>query len=110
MTGFGATIAALTIVTNIYAAVLVMALSGVWNVLFAISGSTLTQALTPSEMRGRVMAARMTVIQGSLAIGSALGGFLLIWLPIGAVWLILGFFMVAASGLVWAPSSVRNQA
>jgi MFS family permease len=110
MTGFGATVAALTFVTNMYVAILVMALSGVCNILFAIAGSTLTQALTPSEMRGRVMAARMTVIQGSLAVGSALGGFLLIWLPISTVWLILGFFMVAASGLVWGPASVRNQA
>jgi predicted MFS family arabinose efflux permease len=110
MSGFGVVIAVLTVVTNVYVAIGLMALSGACNSLFVISGSTLVQALTPSAMRGRVIAARMTVIQTGLAAGSALGGFLLVWLPIHIVWLILGLFMAVASGLIWIPGAARNQA
>lgn len=109
MTGFGLVIAGLALTSNIYLAAGVMALSGVFNSLFAVAGSTLVQELTPSAMRGRVMAGRMTVVQGGLAAGSALGGYLLLSLSMAAVWLILGAFALLASASVWAPSAARNQ-
>ncbi|HCG01209.1 MAG TPA: hypothetical protein DEV93_11770 [Chloroflexi bacterium] len=110
MTGFGLVVAVLSVVTNIYAALVVMALSGMCNSLFAIAGSTLVQTLTPSEMRGRVMAARITVIQGGLALGSALGGYLLVVMPVSRVWLVLAGLMLLASAMVWLPTGVRTQA
>jgi len=55
-----------------------MVMAGVFNSLFVVSGMTLLQMLTPSEVRGRVVAARMTVINGALALGSATGGALLL--------------------------------
>lgn len=110
MTGFGLVVGALSIITNIYTALLVMAASGMCNSLFAIAGSTLVQMLTPSEMRGRVMAARNTVIQAGLALGSALGGYLLVVMPVSRVWLVLGVLMLLASAMVWLPAGVRSQA
>jgi predicted MFS family arabinose efflux permease len=68
------------------------------------------QTLTPSEMRGRVMAARITVIQGGLALGSALGGYLLVVMPVSRVWLVLAGLMLLASAMVWLPTGVRTQA
>jgi MFS family permease len=109
MTSFGVVVGVLALIHNVYLAVGVMALSGVCNSLFQIAGATLTQTLTPTEMRGRVMAARITVIQGGLAVGSALAGLLLLWLPIQSVWLVLGALMVAASATVWLQPVARNE-
>lgn len=107
--GLGIGYAFLSVATNIYVACAVLAFSGVFNSLFVISGMTLVQKLTPSEMRGRVVAARATVINSSLALGSLAGGFMLLVLPYRVLWLALGAIICASSLFVWLHPEVRRQ-
>jgi predicted MFS family arabinose efflux permease len=109
MAGFGIAIALLAAVTNLYVAVMVMALSGLCNSLVQVSGSSLMQILTPTEMRGRVVAARMTIIQAGLGIGSALAGYGLVWIPMRPMWCVLAALMLIAAGLAWVNPEARRQ-
>jgi predicted MFS family arabinose efflux permease len=110
LAGYGGAFALMSIATNFYAAGAVLVAAGACNSLFLVAGLTLVQTLTPSDVRGRVVAARMTIINGSLAIGSALGGTLLLGLPYRAAWLLLGAVVSASSCFVWLRSEVRGQA
>jgi predicted MFS family arabinose efflux permease len=110
MTGFGVVIALLAFISNMYVAAVVMALSGLSNSLVQVAGSTLLQALTPSEMRGRVLAARITIIQTGLGVGAALAGWLLVWLPVHTIWLVLATLMLCAAALAWWNPDARRQA
>jgi MFS family permease len=110
MTGFGVVIALLAFISNMYVAAVVMALSGLSNSLVQVAGSTLLQALTPSEMRGRVLAARITIIQTGLGVGAALAGWLLVWLPLHTIWLVLATLMLFAAALAWWNPDARRQA
>lgn len=109
LTGTGLADAGLSTTTNLYVAALVLAISGVFNSLFFISGITLVQTLTPSELRGRVVAARSTIINTALACGSALGGVALLLLSYRALWAVEGIVIVAASLFVWLRPDVRRQ-
>jgi predicted MFS family arabinose efflux permease len=109
MTGFGVVIGLLAFISNMYLAVIVMSLSGLSNSLVQVAGSTLLQALTPSQMRGRVMSARITIIQTGLGVGAALAGWLLVWLPVHTIWLVLAALMLFAALLAWWNPDARRQ-
>jgi MFS family permease len=110
ISGMGAATALLALITNVYLAALAMAASGLFNSLFVVSGTTLVQTLTPSDIRGRVLAARLTVINTSLALGSAIGGALLLVIPYRVLWLVLGSVIGASSLFVWLRPEARKQA
>jgi hypothetical protein len=110
MSGLGVAYALLAFITSVYPASLAMVGVGLFNSLFLVSGITLAQTLTPSDMRGRVVAARLTVINTSLALGSAVGGALLLVLPYQALWLVLGSIIAASSLFIWLRPEAREQA
>jgi MFS family permease len=94
---------------NIYSAAVIMVAHGVFNGLFAVSVITLVQALTPTELRGRVVAVRNTAINGALALGSAVGGVLLGTVSFSTTWLLVGGLIAVASLAIWVHPQVRNQ-
>lgn len=107
--GTGLADALLGAVTNIYGAGVVMAISGLFSTLWIVASITLAQALTPTEVRGRVSAARTTVINTSLLIGSATAGLALLYVPIRLLWVLEGLVVAASSLFVWLRSDVREQ-
>jgi MFS family permease len=107
--GLGLFDAMLFLTGNVYIAALISILSGLCNSLFIISGVTLTQTLTPSDLRGRVTSTQATIITASLAIGSALAGPLLLLVSSRLALLILGIVIALTGLLVWLRPSVRNQ-
>jgi dTMP kinase len=109
MLGMGCVDLLFATIKNLYVAVPVMAVHGLFNSLFLVSGATLLQQLAPSEMRGRVVAARSSVIYGALALGSAVGGVLLGRVSYSAMWLALGSIIALSSLLIWLRPDVRNQ-
>lgn len=109
LAGTGVADALLAATSNVYLASAIMAVSGFWFSVFLISGMTLSQTLTPTEVRGRVVATRVTVINGALLVGSTLGGFALLVLSVRTLWVIEGATIVASSLIVWLLPEVRNQ-
>jgi MFS family permease len=109
LAGYGAWVALLATTANLYLATLFVALSGVCFSIFIISGITLSQSLTPTEVRGRVTAARLTVTNGALLLGSAIGGVLLLAASVRVLWIVEGAVITASSLLVWLHKDVRDQ-
>jgi MFS family permease len=109
MAGLGVTYALFALIANMYAAIAVMVLVGLCNSLFVIAGLTLVQALTPSDVRGRVVAARQTVINSALAAGSALAGVALVVVPYFGMWLLSGAVIAVAGLGIWLRPEVRSQ-
>jgi MFS family permease len=97
-------------IKSLYVAAPVMALHGLCNSLFLVSGVTLLQQLTPTVLRGRVVAVRSTLIYSAVAAGSVVGGLLLDKVPYSAMWLLIGSIIALSSLFVWLQPSVRNQA
>jgi predicted MFS family arabinose efflux permease len=109
LVGTGLPLTLLAATTNFYVAALLIAFSTAWFSIFIISGITLSQSLTPTELRGRVTAARVTVTNCALLLGSALGGFLLLVTSVRVLWIVDGLVVCASSLLVWLHKDVRNQ-
>jgi predicted MFS family arabinose efflux permease len=109
VTGMGLAFGSLGFVSSIYPAMAALLVVGLFNSLFIICGVTLVQALTPSEMRGRVLAARYTVVNTALAIGAASGGALLLVFSYSSLWLLAGSIIVLGSLFVWLLPEVRSQ-
>lgn len=109
VTGMGLADGSLGLITNIYPAMAALLVAGLFNSLFVISGVTLVQTLSPSEMRGRVLAARYTVVNTALAIGAAVGGGLLLIFSYRSLWLLEGGIIVISSLFVWLRPEVRSQ-
>jgi MFS family permease len=109
LSGFGVSFALLALIANLYLAAVVILVAGMFNSLFIISGGTLVQALTSSEVRGRVLAARMTVVNSALAIGSAIAGPGLLVFTYSAMWLLLGATVTACSLVAWFHPVMRSQ-
>lgn len=107
--GQGVTVLFLAATSNLYLAAAIMATTGFFNSMFIISGMTLLQTLTPTEIRGRVVAARMMMINGALALGSAAAAALLLAVPYRSLWLVLGAIIAGSSLFVWLQPSVRGQ-
>jgi MFS family permease len=109
VTGVGFAFILLGFTANLYFSMAALFAAGLFNSLFIVSGITLAQTLTPSEMRGRVLAARYTVVNAFLAIGAALGGALLLVFSYSALWFIAGSIVVLSSLFIWLPPEVRGQ-
>jgi MFS family permease len=107
--GVGASYGALAFIGNVYLAAATVAVTGVCGSLFFISGITLLQTLTPAEVRGRVTAARITVIDSALVVGSAIAGAVLLKLSYSTTWLLLGVIVASASLFIWLRPEVRRQ-
>ncbi|MDQ2742432.1 MAG: MFS transporter [Chloroflexota bacterium] len=109
LAGTGIAYSLLSLATNFYLACAILILAGICNSVFIITGITVVQTLTPSEVRGRVGAARGTMIDAALAVGSALAGPLLVVLSIRVAWALLGAAIAASSLLIWLRPDVRGQ-
>ena len=96
-------------IKDLYVALPVMAAHGLFNSLFLVSGITLVQQLTLSEMRGRVVAAQSSLVYAALALGSAIGGVLLDRVSYSAMWLALGSIIALSSLFIWLRPDVRSQ-
>jgi MFS family permease len=110
LTGMGIAYVGLGLTGNLYVAIGFMAFAGFFNSLFGIAGITLLQTLSPTEMRGRVVAARLTVINSSLAIGALGGGLLLLAVSYRAAWILVGGLIAVASLFIWLRPDARRQA
>ena len=109
VTGMGLADGSLGFVTTVYPAMAALLVAGFFNSLFVICGVTLVQTLTPTEVRGRVLAARYTVVNTALALGSALGGVLLLVFSYRSLWFLEGTVIVLSSLFVWLIPQVRGQ-
>jgi MFS family permease len=109
VTGVGIAFFLLGFTTNLYFSMAALFAAGLFNSLFIICGVTLAQTLTPSEMRGRVLAARYTVVNASLAVGAAIGGALLLVFSYSALWFIAGTVIALSSLFIWVLPDVRGQ-
>jgi MFS family permease len=109
VTGMGLADGSLGFVTSMYPAMAALLVAGLFNSLFIICSVTLVQALTPTEMRGRVLAARYTVVNTALATGAAIGGALLLVFSYSTLWFLEGAIIVLSSLFVWLLPGVRGQ-
>jgi MFS family permease len=107
--GAGVLSLCLAAVHSVYVAGAVIMLQGAYNGLVGVSVITVVQELTPTQIRGRVVAVRNMAINGSLALGSAVGGVLLTHLPFSSVWLLIGTIIAASSLAIWLHPGVWNQ-
>ncbi|GAC1465383.1 MAG: MFS transporter [Chloroflexota bacterium] len=110
LTGMGVSEAALAFTHNLYVALPILAVDGVFNSFYYVSSFTLLQTLTATEMRGRVLATGQTLVNTSLALGAACSGALLLVLTYGQLWFLAGTIVVLASLFVWLRPEVRTQA
>jgi MFS family permease len=109
VTGMGLADGSLAFITNVYGATAALLVAGLFNSLFVISGVTLVQSLTSTEVRGRVVSSRFTVVNTALAVGAAIGGSLLLVFSYRSLWIVEGAVIVAGSLFVWAHTEVRGQ-
>ena len=110
LSGMGVSEALLALTHNLYVVCPILVIDGIFNGVFFVAGMTLTQTLTPSEMRGRVLAANQTLANSALALGSACSGALLLKLSYPQLWLVAGVIIELASLFVWLRPEVRSQA
>ena len=94
----GVCIAALALTGNFAAAMALTFGAGVGNLAFVIPSQTLVQTRTPPELMGRLLGLRFTMVFGSMAIATGVGGILG---TIFGIPLTIGFFglVTAAAGL-----------
>jgi DHA3 family macrolide efflux protein-like MFS transporter len=85
----GTCVAALALTGNFTAAMALAFGAGVGNLAFVIPSQTIIQTRTPPELMGRLLGLRFTLVFGSMAIATGVGGF--IGAAIGAP-LTLGIF------------------
>jgi MFS family permease len=109
VTGMGLADVSLGFITSLYPAMAALLVAGFFNSLFIISGVTLVQALTPTELRGRVLAARYTVVNIALAVGAAIGGALLLVFSYSTLWFVEGVIIFLSSLCIWLVPEVRRQ-
>ena len=72
----GACVAGLALTGNFAAAMALTFGAGVGNLAFVIPSQTLVQTRTPPELMGRLLGLRFTMVFGSMAIATGVGGFL----------------------------------
>lgn len=91
----GGCIAALALTGNFGAAMALTFGAGVGNLAFVIPSQTIVQTRTPPELMGRLLGLRFTMVFGSMAIATGVGGIL------GATFgipLTIGFFGLVTAG------------
>lgn len=93
---FGGLFAAVAFLPNIWSAMFVLLLLGIANMWFQIPMSTLMQQQTHESLRGRVFAARATIVRVFTVIGFVGGGAAAERLGIPVVVVIVGAIVLAA--------------
>jgi MFS family permease len=95
----GGCVAALALTGNFAAALALTFGAGVGNLAFVIPSQTIVQTRTPPSMMGRLLGLRFTMVYGSMAIATGVGG--LLGAAFGAP-VVLGVFgvLTMAAGLV----------
>ncbi|MES2211146.1 MAG: MFS transporter [Chloroflexota bacterium] len=91
----GGCIAALALTGNFAAAMALTFGAGVGNLAFVVPSQTIVQTRTPPELMGRLLGLRFTMVFGSMAIATGVGGIL------GATFgvpITLGFFGLVTAG------------
>ena len=92
----GLTVATLAVTGNVAAAIGLVFGAGAGNLIFVIPSQTLFHKRTPSELMGRVLAFRSSLVFGSMTIAMAVGGILGEALGAGVVIGIFGVVTVVA--------------
>jgi hypothetical protein len=106
--GVGLSYCSLALTQNLYVAAGVTACVGLFSSLFVVTGMTLTQELTPSELRGRILAARVTLSRAALALGAAAAGLALMFVSYDRLWLVTGALIILGSLSIWLHREVRE--
>jgi MFS family permease len=94
---------------SLYLAAPFLAVSGMFFSLVMITGITVAQIMTPTEVRGRVQAARSTVGNSATLLGSAVAGLALFAVSVRALWAIEGAVVVLIGLIVSLQVAVRSQ-
>jgi len=110
MSATGAADTLLAFTNNVYVATALLLLSGFFTSLFVVTAMTLLQTLTPSDIRGRVVAGRSTLIQTSMAVGAAIAGGALLVVSVQPLWVAEGGIFVLGSLCIWLRPQARSQA
>jgi MFS transporter, DHA3 family, macrolide efflux protein len=108
LVAFGIFFAAIAFAPSLWTAMPLLVVAGMANMWFQIPMSTLLQQQTNEALRGRVFAARATVVRVFTVVGLVGGGAAAERLGIPLVVLVVGGF-VAVIGLIgWASPSLRS--
>jgi len=92
----GACVAGLALTGNFGAALALTFGAGVGNLAFVIPSQTIVQTRTPPEMMGRLLGLRFTMVFGSMAIATGVGGVMGQFLGVPQTLGIFGLLTVAA--------------
>ncbi len=92
----GACVAALSLTGNFWAALALVFGAGIGNLAFVIPSQTIVQTRTPVTMMGRLLGLRFTLVYGSLAVATGVGGLLGAVFGAPAVLGVFGLVTVAA--------------
>ncbi len=92
----GACVVGLALTGNFAAAMALTFGAGVGNLAFVIPSQTLVQTRTPPELMGRLLGLRFTMVFGSMAIATAVGGFLGVIIGVPETLGLFGLVTVAA--------------
>jgi len=92
----GACVAALALTGNFVAAMALAFGAGVGNLAFVIPSQTIVQTRTPPELMGRLLGLRFTMVFGSMAVATGVGGILGAVLGVPATIGLFGVVTVAA--------------
>jgi MFS family permease len=105
---FGISFASLALVHSLWVAIPVMLLAGVANTWFQIPMSTLLQQQTQDSLRGRVFAARVTVVRVFTVIGLVGAGVAAERLGVPLVVAAVGALVAVAALAGWASPALRS--
>jgi MFS family permease len=97
-TAMGVALIALALTRNLFVALTLAGVAGVANVTFVVPSQTLFQQRTPGEMLGRVIAIRLALVNGMLAVAMVSSGLLAELFGFRAVLAVCGV-LTAVAGL-----------
>lgn len=87
---------------------LLMAIHGFFNGPLDIYSVTLRQMLVPKQVQGQVFAATMTVNKSGEPIGTAIGGLLMLTMPVSELLLYMGVLYLVAIAIAASIKGFRN--
>lgn len=91
----------LGIVTNIWLALVISMLQGIFAVIFTINNTTFYQKRVPEKIRGRVFTVRALLAQSGIPLGAGLGGVLAEIYNFTVVFVALGGIIIVATTIAW---------
>ncbi|MDG5788941.1 MFS transporter [Evansella sp. AB-P1] len=91
----------LGIVTNIWLALVVSMLQGLFAVMFTINNTTFYQKRVPENIRGRVFTVRALLAQSGIPLGAGLGGVLAETYSFTILFVALGGLTIFATFIAW---------